>query len=81
MQQSARSIARIPEADGSRPLPAVRRLFAPTSDVHTPEHLQRLLSTIETLREESGENVAKVNATLLEARVAASGSRCCTHCR
>ncbi len=38
--------------------------FAPTADVRNPEHLHRLLATIEGMREESGENVQKLRAWL-----------------
>ena len=40
-----------PNSAGKR---AQRRLFASTNDVHSPEHLQRLLTWIETKGEESG---------------------------
>ena len=39
-----------PNSAGKR---AQRRLFASTNDVHSPEHLQRLLTWIETKGEES----------------------------
>ena len=57
----------------SREREQVRRgLFTPTSDVSSPEHLQRLLSTIETLREESGDNVQKLKAWVQEQQRCAS---------
>ena len=52
-------------AGGSKPRAQRARRFAPTSDVRTPEHLQSLLRTIETMREESGDNVQKLKAWLL----------------
>ena len=41
-----------------------RSSFAPTSDVHSAEHLQRLLATIDALQEHGGENVQKVRGWL-----------------
>ena len=43
---------------------SARPLFAHSSDVRSPEHLQRLLSTIESLREESGDATQKLTAWL-----------------
>ena len=51
-----------PNSAGKR---AQRRLFASTNDVHSPEHLQRLLTWIETKGEESGDNVAKLRNWLV----------------
>ena len=55
------------ELNGARPslsslsgLRQRRSLFSATTDVRTPEHVQRLISTIETLRDESGDNVHKL---------------------
>ena len=61
---AAPSYAALLPDDATRGQPRIRRLFAPTTDVRTPDQLQRLLATIEALREESGENVSKLKAWL-----------------
>ena len=45
--------------------PARRHVFTSTTDVRTPEHLQKLLTAVETGRDEIGDNVVKLKAWLL----------------